>query len=387
MSLRARPFLFALTALLGCLPLTASAHQPGNSRLLLRASEAGAVELRWDVALADADLALGLDARGNRNGQVDPGEAAAGEAALFAYGLERLHLSAAGRDCPLRARRPIQLTARASGRSLVLRFTADCADAASHDGVALRSALLFDVDPGHRSLLRGQWGEGAAQAGVLTATQPVFTLTAQASAARSVRTYFGEGIRHVLGGWDHLLFLLGLLLPAALRWDGRRWQPLESPRQALRQASVVVTAFTLAHAATLCLAALGMLALPGRWVESAVAASVLFTGLNNLRPQVTRRLWLLAAAFGLIHGSAMAGALLELGLPAQGRVWALLGFNLGVEAAQLGLVLLALPIALALRRWPGYARAILKPGSLLVALAGLIWLLDRALDLGWRLPI
>jgi len=369
------------------LALPAKAHQPGNSRLVLRADDAGAVELRWDVAIVDADLAVGLDARGNRNGQVEPGEAAAGEGALFAYGLERLQLSRGGRDCALRERRPIQLAERPSGRSLVLRFTADCAAAGDDEAITLRSALLFNADAAHRSLLRGQWGEGAAQTGVLTAARPVFTLVRQASAARAFRAYFGEGIRHVLEGWDHLLFLLGPFLPVALRWDGRRWQPLDSPWQALKPASAVVTAFTLAHAATLCLAALGVLSLPSRWVESAVAASVLFTGLNNLRPRVTRRLWRLAAGFGLIHGSAIAGALLELGLPAEGRVWALLGFNLGVEAAQLGLVLLGLPPALALRRWRGYGPAILKPGSLLVALAGLVWLLDRALGLGWPLPI
>lgn len=376
--------LSALWLLLLALP--AVAHQPGNSRLMLRADDAGAVELRWDVAIVDADLAVGLDARGNRNGQVEPGEAAAGEGALFAYGLERLRLSASGRDCPLRERRPIQLAERPSGRSLVLRFTAAC-DVNPDDDIELRSSLLFDADAAHRSLLRGQWGEGAAQAGVLTAKRPEFTLVRQASAARAFKAYFGEGVRHVLEGWDHLLFLLGLFLPVALRWDGRRWQPLDPPLQALKQASVVVTAFTLAHATTLCLAALGVLSLPSRWVESAVAASVLFTGLNNLRPMVTRRLWWLAAGFGLIHGSAIAGALLELGLPAEGRVWALLGFNLGVEASQLGLVLLGLPVALALRRWPGYRAAILAPGSVLVALAGLVWLLDRALDLGWPLPI
>lgn len=366
------------------LPMGATAHQPGNSRLVLLVQYSGAAELRWDVALADADLAVQLDAHGNRDGVVDPAEVAAGENALFTYAGARLHLSAKSRDCPLTARRPLQVATRASGRSLVLRFTAQCP---AGEAITLHSQLLFDADAGHRSLLRAQWGEAAPQAGVLSTERPRYTVQAGRSSTQTFSAYFLEGIHHVLTGWDHLLFLLGLFLPVALIWKGQRWQPLDSPLQALRQASVVVTAFTLAHAATLCLAALGVLSLPTRWVESAVAASVLFTGLNNLRPVVTQRLWLLAAGFGLIHGSAIAGALLELGLPAEGRVWALLGFNLGVEAAQLGLVLLALPITLALRRWRGYVPVILKPGSVLVALAGLIWLLDRALDLSWNLPI
>ena len=366
------------------LPVAALAHQTGSSRLILLVQGNGATELRWDVALADADLAVHLDAHGNRDGVVDPSEVAAGESVLFAYAQARLQLAAKGRNCPLTPRRPLQVATRPSGRSLVLRFSAACP---TGEPITLHSQLLFDADSSHRSLLRAQWGEAAAQAGVLTAERPRYTLQARRSSWQSFRAYFVEGIHHVLSGWDHLLFLLGLFLPVALFWDGRHWQPQDSPKRALTAASGVVTAFTLAHAATLSLAALGVLALTTRWVESAVAVTVLFTGLNNLWPQVTRRLWLLAAVFGLIHGSAIAGALLELGLPVEGRVWALLGFNLGVEAAQLSLVLLGLPMALVLRRWRGYVPAILKPGSVLVALAGLIWLLDRALDLGWNLPI
>lgn len=368
------------------LPLIALAHQPGSSRLVLLVKADGAAELRWDVALADADLAVQLDAHGNRDGVVDPAEVAAGENALFAYTQTRLHLStqSAGRDCPLTPRRPLQLAQRPSGRSLVLRFVAQCP---AGEALTLHSQLLFDADASHRSLLRAQWAEATPQAGVLSAERPRYTVHGARSSGQTLRAYFIEGIHHVRTGWDHLLFLLALFLPAALIWQGHRWQPMDSPLRSLRQATGVVTAFTLAHAATLCLAALGVLALPTRGVESAVAASVLFTGLNNLRPVITQRLWLLAAGFGLIHGSAIAGALLELGLPAQGRVWALLGFNLGVEAAQLGLVLLGLPLALALRHWPGYVPIVLKPGSVLVALAGLVWLLDRALALGWDLPV
>ena len=366
------------------LPLTAPAHENGKSRLVLRVQESGTAELHWDVAVADADHAVRLDAHGNKDGITDPAEVAAGENALFAYAQARLRLSAAGRDCPLTTEKPLLLATRQSGRSLVLRFTARCPSA---QAITLHSQLMFDVAPTHRSLLRVQVGEAAPRGGILSQERPSYTLGLQRSQAQTFRAYFVEGIEHVLSGWDHLLFLLGLFLPVALRWQAGSWQPLDSPAQALRQASTVVTAFTLAHAATLCLAALGVLALPTRWVESAVAASVLFTGLNNLRPVVTRQLWLLAAGFGLIHGSAIAGALLELGLPAEGRVWALLGFNLGVEAAQLGLVLLGLPLALALRRWGGYVPAVLRPGSVLVALAGLIWLLDRGLGLDWKLPI
>ena len=119
-----------------------------------------------------------------------------------------------------------------------------------------------------------------------------------------------------------------------------------------------------------------------------MALSVLFAGLNNLWPMVTRRgLFALAWVFGLIHGTAIAGALLELGLPPSGRLLALLGFNLGVEAAQLLLVAIVVPLAFALRHWRGYVALVLWPGSVLIATAGLLWFINRAFALGWVLPI
>ena len=116
-----------------------------------------------------------------------------------------------------------------------------------------------------------------------------------------------------------------------------------------------------------------------------MAASVLFAGLNNLIPMVHRRLAWLAAGFGLIHGAAMAGALIELGLPAHARVWALLAFNLGVELAQLVVLLAVVPISFAFRHNPVYRRLVLLPGSALIAVIGLWWLVQRAgnIDLGF----
>jgi hypothetical protein len=370
---------------LALLSFTAAAHEPGSSRLVLRADDLGLVELRWDVALADADLAVQLDAHGNHNGVVEPNEAAAGEQALFAYALQQLRLSGDGHECRLEARKPMQVAERPRGRSLVLRYTARCP---AQGQLQLHSTLLLDVDRAHRSLLRAQWGaDRPPQSAVLAAGRETFTLRRQVTPMQTFADYFGEGIHHVLEGWDHLLFLLALFLPAVLQRTGLRWRPAASFLAAFSGVVRIITAFTLAHAFTLVLAATGIVNVPSRWVESAVAASVLFTAVNNLFPLVTRRLWLLAAAFGLIHGSAMAGALLELGLPAEGRTWALLGFNLGVEAAQLGLVVAGLPLAFALRRWRGFVPAVLWPGSVLVALAGLVWFLDRALNLGWPLPI
>ena len=185
-------------------------------------------------------------------------------------------------------------------------------------------------------------------------------------------------------GWDHMLFLAGLFLPAVLRRKGCAWLPAASLKVALTDTAVMATAFTLAHALTLSLAATGLFSPPTRWVESGVAASVLFAGLNNLVPMVYRGLFWLAAAFGLVHGAAIAGALIELGLPAGDRVWALLAFNLGVEAAQLAVLLAVIPPSFICRRSVYYRWGVLVPGSLFITVVGLLWLIQRAfaIDLG-----
>lgn len=371
---------FLLAGLLMLLATRAGAHA-GSSAFLWLEWTPQAASLRWDLALRDADVALGLDADGD--GRITWGETRAAEPALRGYAREHLALSSSRGDCRLDDAEPLQVVERDAEHYAVLRFAMHCPQAPA----ALAYSGLFALDASHRLLLRARI-DGREQAGVLAPALREFHFADGAADAGAVfGAYFHEGLRHVLEGWDHLLFLLALFLPAALRREQGRWLPVGSLREAVLSSAAVVTAFTLAHAVTLCLAALGVLSLPSRLVESAVAASVLFAGLNNLLPMVRRRLAWLAAGFGLIHGSAIAGALLELGLPAQGRVAALAGFNLGVEVAQLALVALLVPLAYPLRGTRAYLRVVLWPGSALVALAGLVWLLDRAFALDLPLPI
>jgi hypothetical protein len=142
----------------------------------------------------------------------------------------------------------------------------------------------------------------------------------------------------------------------------------------------VVTAFTLAHSITLSLAALEALVLPSRLVESTIALSVILAALNNVRPVVEERRWLMAFIFGLVHGFGFASVLTELGLPRDALLLALVGFNLGVEAGQLVIVSAFLPLAFLLRATPLYRRGVMTGGSLSIALVAAIWLGERALD-------
>jgi hypothetical protein len=172
------------------------------------------------------------------------------------------------------------------------------------------------------------------------------------------------GFFHILDGSDHLLFVACLVIPF------RRLRPLV----------IIATAFTVAHSITLSLAALGVVVLPSRWVESAIAASVVLASLNNVWPVVCGRRWVLAFVFGLIHGFGFASVLADLGLPQDSLLLALVAFNVGVEAGQLAIVAAFLPVANALRDTRLYRRTVLVFGSLMVAAVAAAWLAERALD-------
>jgi hypothetical protein len=142
----------------------------------------------------------------------------------------------------------------------------------------------------------------------------------------------------------------------------------------------VATSFTIAHSITLSLAALSIIQLPSRLVESTIALSVVLAALNNIWPLVHGRRWLVAFGFGLIHGFGFASVLADLGLPRDALLIALVGFNVGVELGQLAIISAFLPVAYALRRTRAYRRVIFIGGSAAIALVAGVWLFERALD-------
>jgi hypothetical protein len=198
---------------------------------------------------------------------------------------------------------------------------------------------------------------------------------------RSFAGFIGQGMHHIAIGLDHVLFLVTLLMVAVWRRDGSGWVPRESASSAWGETLRLVTAFTLAHSFTLALAATGVLAPPSRWVESLIAASVLVAAIDNLRPFVRAPRWVMVSLFGLAHGFGFAGALQDLGLREGELALPLLGFNLGVELGQLALVALLLPVASLLRGRRWYRLAVVRGGSVAVALLALMWTLERSLEI------
>lgn len=140
-----------------------------------------------------------------------------------------------------------------------------------------------------------------------------------------------------------------------------------------------MSAFTVSHSITLTLAALGVVGVPSRLVESGIALSVLLAALNNVWPQVTRRAWMLAFFFGLVHGFGFASVLNDLGLPRDALAISLAGFNIGVEIGQLAVVLALVPLIFLLRERRFYRPLVLVGGSGAIAVVAALWFLQRAL--------
>ena len=370
MSARLLVFMLLLCAWLA----PAQAHKPSDSYLGLSVQGAR-IEGQWDIALRDLDFAIGLD--GNGDGQLTWDEIRARHAAIAAYALQRLHFATSQGACPLLAGEQL-IDHHTDGAYTVLRFAASCPGTAAPASLEIGYTLFADLDPQHKGLLK-LTHDGATQTAIFDPDSPRQSLSLAApDRLAQFGAYVKHGIWHIWIGTDHILFLLSLLLPAVLLPGLREQQA--SLRAAFYDVLKVVTAFTLAHSITLTLASLSLVSLPSRWVESAIAASVVLAALNNLYPLFRGKRPVAAFVFGLIHGFGFASVLRDLGLPQSALVSSLFGFNVGVEIGQLAIVAVFLPLAWWLRKSWLY-RQLFTWGSLAIALVALMWLVERVADI------
>lgn len=353
----------------------AFAHKPSDSYLSIDINN-NHLSGHWDIALRDLDFAIGLD--NNNDGMITWGELRSKTSEINQYVFSRLELSVSGKACP-HQQSEMKVDEHTDGKYAVLYFNNDCG-VAKFDNLTVTYRLFADLDSQHRGLLN-LTHDNVDTAAVIVPSQPprLFNLSSTSSHLTEAMDFIREGIWHIWLGYDHILFLLSLLIPSVLVYRTSKWQPVANFNIAFWDVLKVVTAFTLAHSITLSLATLGFVELPSRWVESAIAASVILAALNNIVPIFTEKRPLLAFAFGLIHGFGFASVLVGLGLNDSSRLWGLLGFNLGVEIGQLAIVILFLPMAYQLSRYPLYKPIVLKYCSFGIACLATLWLLERAL--------
>ena len=351
------------------------AHKASDSYLRLTVEDT-TMTGEWDMALRDLEYAIGLDS--DTNGLLTWREIQAQQESITEYGLSRLNISSQGEPCWTQATDHL-IDHHTDGAYAVMRFSITCPQTISTVDIDYR--FLFDLDPLHRGLLSLRQ-DGKNSTAVLSPDEPTVHFDLKTSSKwRAIQHFWREGIWHIWIGVDHILFLISLLLPAVLWWQNGQWNPKESFQAALLEVLKIVTAFTIAHSITLSLAALGMISLPSRWVESIIAASVLLAALHNIFPIIHKRLWIVTFLFGLIHGLGFASVLIDLGLPSESLAFALAGFNLGVEFGQVAIIIVLIPLAYILRHTWAYQRLVLKAGSLTIALIASIWLMERSLDL------
>ena len=340
-------------------PASPLAHKASDSYLQLAAAP-GQLDVRWDIALRDLDVALDLDS--NADGKLTWGEVQR----RLAEG-RGVRLAATGhRGCPLA---PVGPRPRAPQRRRLCGAESAFVMHAGGSAANLVRRSSRDVDPTHRGIAKVQRPASRSRCRCSSRTRrcdPVGTVAsggeriARGVGVRCVGTadvgsgrweFLGEGVRHILTGYDHVLFLLCLLLPAVLRRTPRGWQPVERLSQAVLPVVGIVSAFTVAHSITLGLAALKLVSLPSSFIEPAIAATIVLAALDNVLPIFPVRRVVVTFFFGLIHGFGFAGVLAELNLPRADFAWALLQFNLGLEVGQLVIVVIATSVLFGLRRW------------------------------------
>lgn len=366
---------------LAMLPLLAHAHKASDAYLQLQGN-GDTLSVRWDISLRDLDAVLDLDSNGDQ--KLSWGEVRSRLDDIQAYALAKLRLQQ-GR-CVLQQAKVPAVEDRIDGAYLVLQLRARCEVATSME---IEYRLFGEVDPTHRGLLRIEASQGMAPVlrsldptgGPVSVTWPGGSGVGNSDASTAfTASFFRDGVHHIVIGYDHILFLICLLLPAVLRRRNGAWEPVANWRDAVWPMVGTVTMFTVAHSITLALAGLKIVTLSPRIIEPGIALTIMVAALDNLWPVLRGRRKLFTFLFGLIHGFGFAGVLSELDLPVSGFVSALLQFNLGVEAGQLVIVTVALVVLLLLRHWQRYAPVVLRGGSAVALGVAVIWFVERVTD-------
>ena len=359
-----------------CLALAAApaalAHATSTSYLLIDAPRPdGQVALRWDLAVQDIMWSIFIDQ--DFDGVVTWEEVVAARAHSIEPGvLAQIAVARGGAPCGLRVK-DLALAERTGQNFLSVALTAQCPRAGL---LAVGGPLFLGGDASQRVLLSATRG-AEKLAGVISAEAPAWAEPARASAWANFARFLGEGIWHVLIGYDHVAFVLLLLLPSVLRPVNGQWQGASNLSQVTRDIVTIITAFTIAHSTTLALAVTGLVHLPTQPIEVAIAASIAVAGGINLLPRLSRLRLPLAFGFGFVHGFGFANALSEIDASGATLLPLLAGFNIGVEIAQLSIVAVVLPAIYLARGTRWYASGVMPLGSCALGAAGIVWLLQR----------
>jgi hydrogenase/urease accessory protein HupE len=356
--------LLLLVAMLSGLASPAWPHEINLSTARVALTPDRTVTVEAGLKGSDVDRLVGSRTYDARADAVDPAAVAAASAAILAYFKTHIAVTAGGSACEER-----DATVVADGDGILFRASFSCGNIAGD--IAYRSTVLTENNSAARQIVLIAQGGREVQA-LLDAGNSSVMLSAPApSLSSTMRRYLVTGIEHIFLGYDHIAFLIAVMLWA------RRLVPVIK----------IVTAFTIAHSLTLSLAALGVVVIPNRIVEPAIAASIMYVALENFFSRDIDRRWRITFVFGLIHGFGFAGALQEIGLPPNAVVPALAAFNIGVELGQIAIVAVVLPLLSLLdrltavdRATPARAARLVYTVSLAIGLLGGYWFVTRVVE-------
>ena len=350
-------FLLLALLLIGvCTP--AAAHDPGMTVATVIADEHETV-IELSVKASDLERVTGVELL-LPGGSIDPARLAGAVVTIGTHLRATTTITAELAACPLEV---VDMTVIGDAVLTVLKAPCGTVDA----GLSYRSHLLQETNPAtiqHVMLLKGDDAIPVA----LTKARNIVEIQAPLGLSQVASRYLVTGTQHILIGYDHIAFLLALLL-----WARGVWVVIK-----------VVTAFTVSHSLTLSLAALDLVSLPAGLIEPLIAASVIAVALENFFDRRIERRWRVAFVLGLIHGFGFAGALRDIGLPQDALLIALAFFNIGVELGQAAIVLMVVPLLLLVDRLfapaaPKRQTALVYTISTLIAGLGGYWLIERTL--------
>jgi hydrogenase/urease accessory protein HupE len=320
--------------------------------------------VRVTLQISDRDLYEAVGVPKDRS--VTRDEVLTARARLLDYVSGRVRVRNDGVDCPPGVR-DLLLADKSDGFFAVTRVDYACRRTAA--AVTVDYDLFFDLDPMHQGLARVELPGQPERQHVFRGAARQLRLDRPVTLWDHLRDYLVLGMEHIFTGYDHLSFLLGLMLVAAAR----------GLRRGTSYVLGIVTAFTVAHSVTLLCAGLGLVRLPSRIVEPAIALSIAYVAVENLVVPEPRRRWLLTFGFGLVHGFGFASVLAEIGLPPSGVVPSLVSFNVGVELGQLCVVAAVAPLVLWLVPRLGLSARLRVVGSVVLLLLSTLWFFERVL--------
>lgn len=371
-------------------PSAAVAHAPEQSYIYLRIYESS-IDGRFEITTDDLNRALELNLRPGMSVQeVEPYLTK-----IRSHILENASFSTKEKQYNIRFTKTDFLRGGNLGDYLQLYFQLENVTSVPETmGVSYR--FLFDTHSAHQGLLviEYNWKAGihaneSIPSLIFTSgnTKQELPLSQSASVLLGFYAMIKMGVWHIWIGFDHILFLLALLLPSVLIFrhedelsgvdPSLKRSPVDRFKPALLNVVKIVTFFTLAHSVTLSLASLEIVDLPSRLVESVIAISIALAALHNIWPVLKNKEWIIAFGFGLFHGFGFASVLAEKGFAGDYLVLSLLGFNIGVEVGQLAIICLVFPALFLLRKTRLYM-PLLVSGSIFLVFVSLYWFVERA---------